>query len=136
MNNYCRNCGQKLELGQKECSCGAVVIEKRIDIEKRKEEIAKVKKKEKIYLITIACLILSAMALNSLSNYLNLDLGAILGLLFLGAFISIITARVNCSESKVIRTLFAILIIYIAIQTIFSALTIIACFGWLRYGCP
>ena len=37
LNNYCRNCGKKLDLNEKYCTnCGAEVFEKRINIEERK----------------------------------------------------------------------------------------------------
>ena len=50
LNNYCRNCGKKLDLNEKYCTnCGAEVFEKRINIEEKKNELDSYKRKEKIY---------------------------------------------------------------------------------------
>jgi len=44
MNNFCRNCGQKLSQEINFCEkCGAKIIEKRINV----EEVISAKKKEK-----------------------------------------------------------------------------------------
>ena len=137
MNNYCRNCGKKLESNQTECSCGAVVIDKRVDIEVRKQETIQFKKKEKTYITVILSLLIAEALVSYISNNFNVRfLDSIPGLIALALFIAIITARVKCGESPVIRGLFTIMIAFLALQTIITALTIVACFGWMRYGCP
>ena len=137
MNNYCRNCGQKLKENQTECSCGAVVIDKRVDIDARKQEIIQFKKKEKTYLTVIISLLIAEALVSYISNNFNVRfLDSIPGLIALALFIAIITARVKCGESSVIRGLFAIMIAFLVFETVMGVLTVIACFGWMRYGCP
>ena len=137
MSNYCRNCGKKLKSNETECSCGAKVIEKRIDIEKKKEEIRIFQEKEKKYLTVIISLVVAEIAVLFLGERVDFfSSSTIPSLLALAIFIAIITARVGCGESKIIRGIFTVMIAYIAFNILFSILVIITCLGWSRYGCP
>jgi len=70
LNNYCRNCGKKLDLNEKYCTnCGAEVFEKRINIEEKKKELDIYKRKEKIYILSVIILI----SLYFLSVHFNLS---------------------------------------------------------------
>jgi len=75
MNNYCRNCGRKLESGEKKCiNCDAEVLEKRINVESKRQELAEYKKKENRYIIlTIFLYVLSYLVnFESYFNFLSL----------------------------------------------------------------
>ena len=108
MNNYCRNCGEKLESDTKICpKCNTEVFENRINIEQRKNELEEYKKKENRYIITIFLL----YALSYLSAYLGFRkeysfISYINPLLSLGAIITLIYARITMNKSQKIRTLF------------------------------
>lgn len=115
LNNYCRNCGKKLDLNEKYCTnCGAEVFEKRINIEEKKKELYIYKRKEKIYILSVIILI----SLYFLSVHFNLSkkyefISFINSLLLIGSFIIIIYARITMCDSKKIRIMFNLFLAYL-----------------------
>lgn len=115
LNNYCRNCGKKLDLNEKYCTnCGAEVFEKRINIEEKKKELDIYKRKEKIYILSVIILI----SLYFLSVHFNLSkkyefISFINSLLLIVSFIIIIYARITMCDSKKIRIMFNLFLAYL-----------------------
>lgn len=138
MNNYCRNCGEKLENNIKVCpKCNAEVFENRVNVEQRKNELEKYKKKENMYIIVIIILYASAY----LSPYYFRILGVynfisyIIPLLYLAATITLIYARITMNKSQKIRIMFNIFMILIVLYLFFIIFMFITCTGVLNKGC-
>ncbi len=137
MNNYCRNCGEKLEKNAKICSkCNAEVFETRINVEQKKKEIEEYKEKENKYIIIVIAL----YALSYLLPYLNIHgeynfISNISPLLSLGAIITLIYARITMNKSKKIRIMFNIFMTLIILYLLFIVFIFITCAGALNRGC-
>lgn len=126
MNNYCRNCGRKLESGEKKCiNCDAEVLEKRINVESKRQELAEYKKKENRYIIlTIFLYVLSYLV--NFESYFNF-LSSYSSLIFLGSIMTAIYARITLNNSKNIKTMFNVFILVIIINFLFVLLLITTC---------
>ena len=137
MNNYCRNCGEKLENITKICpKCNAEVFETRVNVEQKKNEIEEYKKKENKYII----IVITLYALSYLSPYLNVlgeynFISYISPLLSLGATITLIYARITMNKSKKIRIMFNIFMVLIILYLLFIIFIFITCTGALNRGC-
>ena len=137
MNNYCRNCGEKLDNNTKICpKCNAEVFETRVNVEQKKNEIKEYKKKENKYII----IVITLYALSFLTPYLK-SLGEynfisfISPLLPLGAVITLIYARITMNKSKKIRIMFNIFMVLIILYLLFIVFIFITCTGALNRGC-
>lgn len=134
MNNYCRNCGEKLENDTKACpKCNAEVFENRVNVEQRKNELEEYKKKENKYIIIIIAL----YALSYLSPHLIFwgeynFISYISPLLSLGATITLIYARITMNKSKKIRIMFNIFMALIILYLLFIIFIVIPCIGALN----
>lgn len=137
MNNYCRNCGEKLGNDIKVCpKCNAEVFENRINVEQTQKEIEEYKKKENNYIITVIVL----YALSFLSPYLNFlgeynFISYISPLLSLGAIIILIYARITMDKSKKIKTMFNIFMALTVLYLLFIIFIFITCAGAFNRGC-
>lgn len=137
MNNYCRNCGEKLESDAKVChKCRAEVFEKRINVEQWENELEEYKKKENKYFIIIISLYALACSLYFFNIFEEYNfISFIRPLLFLGATIFLIYARSTMNKSKKIRILFNIFIIFIILFLLFTIYIFSTCTGILKRGC-
>ncbi len=129
MNNYCRNCGEKLNSNDKQCpKCHAKVFEKRIDVKQKKLEIKEFKRKETIYVI----IIFSLYAIAYLVAHLNISknnnfVSNTSSLFLLGSVITLVYARITLNKSIIIRVLFGILIGIIIISIIWIIFLFATC---------
>ena len=142
MNNYCRNCGKKIEDNAKFCdACGVEVIEKRIEPEKKEAELQEFKKKEKKFVIAILSLYASTYLFSGLI-YINDSLpnpsetlyklvAAIIPLLSLAALITLVYARITLKESKAIRIIFIIFLILTGLIVLYYLFILLVCLGLL-----
>lgn len=146
MNNYCRNCGSKINNDAKICdTCGAEVFEKRVVPDDKKLELELQKKKEKKYIITIILLFVVSnltptiisyifMAINLEYNVLYSIVLMISPLLSLSALIMLVYARITMRGSKAIRVLFNIFIILVSLHFLFVIIIMVTCMsslsGW------
>ena len=134
MNNYCRNCGKELDTNEKLCSsCGAEVIDSRVNIEEKEKEIDEFKKREKNYITLIAAFFLGGVTLNSFEDN---PLQFLSSICILISVIILIYARIVLGNSKTIRTLFLIGIILFIFSLIVFILFVTSCFSFFKYGCP
>lgn len=105
MNNYCKYCGEKLENNPSICpKCNTKLFENEINTEEEKNKLKEYKKKENKYLI----IIITLYALPYLSNYLKFSeeynfISYIKPLLYLGAIITLIYARITMNKSIKIK---------------------------------
>ncbi len=133
MNNYCRNCGEKLELGTGFChKCGTEVLEARINLVEKEHERDLFKKEESKYLV----IIISLFALSYLSSSIkvintNEIISYIKPLVSLGAIITLIYARITLEKSVIIRILFILLILWVLYSFLFSMVIAIACSSFM-----
>ena len=137
MNNYCRNCGEKLEKNQKVChKCNAEVFEQRIDVEKKEKELVEFKKKEIIYITIIISIFVFVIFLHHF-NFLEKN-NAISPLLILGDIILLVYARITMNRSVKIKVIFYIFTGLIILYLISMLLLFISCLGMaelLNRGC-
>lgn len=128
MNNYCRNCGEKLEAEVKLCpKCNTEVIENRIDIDEKQKELKAYKEKE-IGLITIIILLYSFAFFSSYFSYSNgyEFILYIKPLIYLGATMTLIYARSTMHDSikiKIIFNIFIFLTVIFFLVTLFLFMT-------------
>lgn len=110
MNNYCRNCGNKLDSNTKVCSkCGLEVLEiDSTDDVKNIVNTPEYKKKENIYVIIVIALFLLSVFAPSIDNLLgkNSFFSSISPLFTVATMIILIFARITMRESKKIEILF------------------------------
>lgn len=130
MNNYCRNCGKKLENDIKVCPvCNAEVFENRINVSLKKEELIKNKQKERKYLIAIGILFTVGLIEWFLTYFFeSIFFYSIYPLVFLSAIIVLITAKVALPQSKIIKVLFYILIAIIILYSCMLMFILARCF--------
>lgn len=132
MNNYCRNCGQKLENNVTNCpNCNAEIFEKRINVDEKKEEITKFKEKEKNYVIIILLLQFIPYLLVGSENAIVTFISPLLSV---ASYILLIYARITMSNSKVIKTMFNILLILFIIRLLYVIIIFVACTNIIK-GC-
>lgn len=134
MNNYCRNCGLKLEISTKICpKCGAEVFQNRINIVQKKKELDKYKIKEKIYIIIIILLVLIFPGVMQFTGlyYEYIFNVYICPLSFLVGVITLVYARITMNDSEIIRILFTIFITFIAIPLFLYVEASLLCSNYL-----
>lgn len=132
MNNYCRNCGQKLVNSVTNCpNCNAEIFEKRINVGEKKEEITKFKEKEKNYVIIILLLQFIPYLLVGSENAI---VTVISPLLSVSSYILLIYARITMNNSKVIKTMFNILLILFIIRLLYVIIIFVTCTSVVK-GC-
>lgn len=110
MNNYCRNCGNKLESNAKVCSkCGFEVLKiDSTDDVKNIVNTPEYKKKENIYVIIVIALFLLSVFAPSIDNLLgkNSFFSSISPLFTVATMITLIFARITMHQSRKIEILF------------------------------
>ena len=123
MNNYCRNCGEKIS-GNICQKCGVEVIDKRVNIEEKTKEIKKFKDLETKYILII--IIIGAVAyFISTIPYLNI----LSPLIILCDIIFAIYVRIKMAASKLIRILFLIACILGVLYLLGMIILVIACYS-------
>lgn len=130
VNNYCRNCGKKINENEKVCSnCNAEVFNDRIDVEKKKNELEKYRYKEKVYVIVIICmyilpyfLIRFKLVNDSVSSFIS-------PLLYLGATVLLIYAKIMMHDSIKIKVLFYTIISLVVLYVLSTILMFVTCLG-------
>ena len=140
MNNFCRNCGEKLEDNIKVCpKCGAEVFEEKIDVEQKQVELENFKKKENFYIFLIIGLFAFGYGLPIIfdSIYKATDsvelykvynaIKSICSLLSLAGIITAIYARVTMHDSTKIKVLFRIIIVLVILFLIYAIWVVILC---------
>lgn len=132
MNNYCRNCGQKLEEGVTVCQkCNAEVFIERINVEEKKEEITKFKIKEKNYVIIILLMYFSSIFLSfGLENKIIFFVSPLLAL---ASYIMLIYARITMYNSRMIKIMFNIFLILFIIKLIYIIMMMVACVNIIKW---
>ena len=110
MNNYCRNCGNKLESNEKVCSkCGFEVLKiDSTDDVKNIVNTPEYKKKENIYVIIVIALFLLSVFVPSI-NYLlgeNSVFSAVSPWLTISPLAVVIFAKFEMPDSKKIKLLY------------------------------
>ena len=110
MNNYCRNCGNKLESNAKVCSkCGFEVLKiDSTDDVKNIVNTPEYKKKENIYVIIVIALFLLSVFVPSIDNLLgeNSIFSAVSPWLTISLLAAVIFAKFEMSDSKKIKLLY------------------------------
>ena len=131
MNNYCRNCGNKLDKDAKFCSkCSAEVFDDRIDVEKKKKELEVYRKKENIFIIVVICLYVLPYFLHYLHFISDAVVSFIGPLSYLCATVILIYARIMMHDSIKIKVLFYIIISLVIIYILFMILLFVTCLGF------
>ena len=110
MNNYCRNCGNKLESNAKVCSkCGFEVLKiDSTDDVKNIVNTPEYKKKENIYVIIVIFLFLLSVFVPSIDNLLgeNSIFSAVSPWLTISPLAAVIFAKFEMPDSKKIKLLY------------------------------
>ena len=110
MNNYCRNCGNKLESNAKVCSkCGFEVLKiDSTDDVKNIVNTPEYKKKENIYVIIVIALFLLSVFAPSIDNLLgeNSIFSAVSPWLTISLLAAVIFAKFEMPDSKKIKLLY------------------------------
>lgn len=110
MNNYCRNCGNKLESNAKVCSkCGFEVLKiDSTDDVKNIVNTPEYKKKENIYVIIVIALFLLSVFAPSIDNLLgkNSVFSAVSPWLTISLLAAVIFAKFEMPDSKKIKLLY------------------------------
>lgn len=128
MNNYCRNCGNKIIENEKNCNiCGAEVLEERINVEQESMELIKFKNKEKKSLLTIA-LLFAALVISNFIPFIQ-NFSILIGISFI---VYLVYSKVNLKNSKVINIIFIIFIIYTNIMLLSIIVFLITCTGGIN----
>ncbi|MDO4376247.1 MAG: hypothetical protein Q4C33_03630 [bacterium] len=129
MNNYCRNCGIKLENNIKECpNCKTEVFETRITESPKTETTPEQIAKEKKYILAIIILYALSVATQSIGTiYKPLNFLTLLSSPFsLSSKIILIYARIT-TKNKAIKILFIIFIVTLILKLLAIILLIAAC---------
>lgn len=137
MNNYCRNCGEKIPDNTNVCpKCYAEVFDTRVDVEKTMVEEEQNKKKEKIFVVVIISLFASSFLISFFNkSYVQNALSTIESLLSLAGIVTLIYARITLNNSKIIKILFIIMIVIIVGYFLMLLLIVLACVGLITGGC-
>lgn len=110
MNNYCRNCGNKLESNEKVCSkCGFEVLKiDSTDDVKNIVNTPEYKKKENIYVIIVIALFLLSVFAPSIDNLLgkNSFFSVVSPWLTISPLAAVIFAKFEMPDSKKIKLLY------------------------------
>lgn len=136
MNNYCRNCGEKLEENVEECSkCGAKVFTNRVNIAEEEIEIQNKASLEKKYIIALVCLYIAPyiFGLPFFARYTQSLANVLSPILVVAFLVLLVYARIKLKWSKVIRIIFAIAIGLFLLRLIVFLLLFVTCmgmFGW------
>ena len=113
MNNYCRNCGNKLESNEKVCSkCGFEVLKiDSTDDVKNIVNTPEYKKKENIYVIIVIALFLLSVLVPSINDLLgeNSVFSAVSPWLTISFLAAVIFAKFEMPDSKKIKLLYFVI---------------------------
>ena len=135
MNNYCRNCGAKLEPNSKICpKCNAEVFEERIDVTKKEEELHEYQKKENKYIIIVLVLFVLAYIISSFGRIYDFA-SFVAHLIWLIAIVILIYARITMNKSRKIKIMFNIFMALVIIYLLYIVLLFIACSSIVNKGC-
>lgn len=136
MNNYCRNCGEKLDINTKTCpKCSADVIEQKIDVQQKEAAVKEFTKKENLYLL----IIISLYLIGQLLSYIKLSennsfIDNIRPLFLLSSILTLIYARITLRKSIKIKILFWVVIGLFFAYIIYLLIIIISCGGIFNRG--
>lgn len=136
MNNYCRNCGEKLDINTKACpKCSAEVIEQKIDVQQKEAAVKEFTKKENLYLL----IIISLYLIGQLLSYIKLSennsfIDNIRPLFLLSSILTLIYARITLRKSIKIKILFWVVIGLFFAYIIYLLIIIISCGGIFNRG--
>lgn len=133
MNNYCRNCGEKMS-GTICEKCGAHVIDKRVNIEEKRKEMDAFHSLEIKYIVIVVLIPAIAYVITYICALLNIhEFGnVIFPLAILGDIIFAIHVRIKMANSSLIRTLFLIASILLVFYGIGFILLMIMCNSFVR----
>ena len=136
MNNYCSNCGQKIDSNETICpNCNAEIPAGTIDTYKDKMDLSELRYKEDKYIKMVLSLYVLSRIVGGMSYIIKIDYISLLGpIISFAAYIMLIYARITVRESKKIRIMFLIFIILFIIKIIAFVIIIISCINTLR-GC-
>ena len=136
MNNYCINCGEKLDINTKTCpKCSADVIEQKIDVQQKEAAVKEFTKKENLYLL----IIISLYLIGQLLSYIKLSennsfIDNIRPLFLLSSILTLIYARITLRKSIKIKILFWVVIGLFFAYIIYLLIIIISCGGIFNRG--
>ena len=131
MNNYCTNCGEKLEENAKNCpKCHMEISTNQMEEKKSSE-----KKKEKQYIFIVLFLYafpyLKKIILPSSDSYISYFLNSSS---YICATIILIYARITMHNSKSIKVMFKIFVFFIVLFLIWALFLVITCGSVIRSG--
>lgn len=137
MNNYCRNCGEKLENGIKICpKCNTEVLENRVNVEVKEKEVVEYKNKENICILLTLALYSLCFFVYKLSDKTDFEnLTFICSLLFWAATVTLIYIRITMNDSKKIKLMFNIIVGIIVALFLFFSIVVYALIDFLRLVC-
>ena len=137
MNNYCRNCGEKLENDITVCpKCNCEVLDGRINVEEKREELKYFRKKEFDYILSIIFLYLMAFLISNTEAYgYDPFLSFIVPLMTLGATVLLVYAKFSMKKSFIINLLYKVFILLILAYFIYIIYLMMACTGVFHRGC-
>lgn len=112
MGKYCRNCGKKLEQDVMRCpDCNVDVIDKRINVEERKNILAEYREKENKYLFLMINLLLLYFILYFLDvGSLEVIINFVKSLLFFVIVVLFAYVGITMGNSERIKTFFVVFI--------------------------
>ena len=134
MNNYCRNCGEKIDIDTKVCpKCSTEVIKQKIDVQQKEAVMKEFNKKENLYLL----IIISLYLIGQLLSYIKLSennsfIDNIRPLFLLSSILTLIYARITLRKSIKIKILFWIVIGVFLAYIIYLLIIIFSCVGILN----
>lgn len=137
MNNYCRNCGIKLESNTKECpKCKAKVFEERIDPVKKSKDIKDYKNKENIVLLVFLLTSLLFFATFYLKIFKDSKIIIYLTpIILVSPIITLIYGCITLKQSKVLKSILIVIGIVALIIFVVSGIVIYVLFDTLLSGC-
>lgn len=128
MNNYCTNCGTKLDENKKCSNCQTEVLETRLTETPKTETTPEQATKEKKYIITIITLYILAIIMRNIGTMHN-SLYFLVLLSFptsLSSIILLIFARIT-TKNKTIKILFTIFIISLILSILGAIFIFVTC---------
>lgn len=122
MNNFCWYCGNKIKNTQEKCSnCNAEILEKRVDVKKRKELNNKQRKNENtLFLITI-----SLPLIGVLCSIIELEI--LIPILFIINLICLVNLRIKYFYSTKVKILTCLYCLALLIFIIFIIWICVEC---------